>query len=98
MVVARAGPSWPPAHRGPMTRASMEVRNLNKRLSKRLKAKAAVNRAVLSKQLFQGLLAKSLLKARGLAIRTSTQQPVPLPWLALLVQFEHFFKHYILHF
>ncbi|XP_055929650.1 CUGBP Elav-like family member 1 isoform X2 [Argiope bruennichi] len=69
-----------------MTRSSMEVRHLNKRLSKRLKAKAAVNRAALSKQLFQSLLAKSLLKGRGLAIRTSTQQlPLPLPWLALLM-------------
>lgn len=68
-----------------MTRASMEVKNINKRLSKRLKAKAAVNRAMLSKQIFQGLLAKSLIKARGLAIRTSTQRPLPVPWLALLM-------------
>ncbi|GFS28571.1 CUGBP Elav-like family member 2 [Trichonephila inaurata madagascariensis] len=68
-----------------MTRSSMEVRHLNKRLSKRLKAKAAVNRAALSKQLFQSLLAKSLLKGRGLAIRTSTHLPLPLPWLALLM-------------
>ncbi|XP_054709562.1 CUGBP Elav-like family member 2 isoform X1 [Uloborus diversus] len=68
-----------------MTRSSMDVRHLNKRLSKRLKAKAALNRAALSKQLFQSLLAKSLLKGRGLAIRTSTQLPLPLPWLALLM-------------
>ncbi|CAL1274523.1 unnamed protein product [Larinioides sclopetarius] len=68
-----------------MTRSSMDVRHLNKRLSKRLKAKAAVNRAALSKQLFQSLLAKSLLKGRGLAIRTSTHLPLPLPWLALLM-------------
>ncbi|XP_042902841.1 CUGBP Elav-like family member 2 isoform X4 [Parasteatoda tepidariorum] len=68
-----------------MTRSSMDVRHLNKRLSKRLKAKAAVNRAALSKQLFQSILAKSLLKGRGLAIRTSNHLPLPLPWLALLM-------------
>ncbi|GBL72839.1 hypothetical protein AVEN_128040-1 [Araneus ventricosus] len=74
-----------------MTRSSMDVRHLNKRLSKRLKAKAAVNRAALSKQLFQSLLAKSLLKGRGLAIRTSTHLPLPLPWLALLVLLVFYF-------
>lgn len=75
-----------PAFVSPMTRSSMEVRHLNKRLSKRLKAKAAVNRAALSKQFFQSLLAKSLLKGRGLAIRSSSNSlPLPLPWLALLV-------------
>ncbi|KAG8201998.1 hypothetical protein JTE90_010370 [Oedothorax gibbosus] len=70
-----------------MTRSSMDVRHLNKRLSKRLKAsKAAVNRAALSKQFFQSLLTKSLLKGRGLAIKTNSL-PLPLPWLALLVHF-----------